>query len=335
MVLKPSEPAYSASLRPIQDITAHISAFTTCATLFDGYGYTLAKDTRQLAKELCETVKALAQTFLVLLDPSSTSSGQGEEDHLVRTGAVHDTVERIRRTLPEDNFGAVKRRYTLDREMLEDSVNEVNAMIAGDEEDEDDPFGEDDEDDEWDELGFGSTKKLSETELDRVKKASLPPTGAIPDLILLCMAQIQPLIRILSLLHKRLLPDLIKPLSVSKNLTKLDIFPEISTTLLLALEEVVAVLYAPQNPSSISSTISTLGTTTNSIQNILLDEGVLATPASDVEALAKEVGEMTVGAQSGTKKEKDPAKWFDTCFAQISKLSKSISDAIDSEAIDI
>jgi len=148
--------------------------------------------------------------------------------------------------------------------------------------------------------------------------------------------KIQPLIRILSLLHKRILPDLIKPLDENaiEDVAKLDIFPSISNSLLLCLEELVAVLYAPQDPSSISSAISSLQDTVRSTQSTLTTEGAISQVASNIKTLQSSMGEMRLGNQSGTpKKDKDPVKWFDTCFAQVYKLSKSISDALDSEAM--
>ena len=93
------------------------------------------------------------------------------EDYLVRTGTVHDMVEKARRELPADNIAAVKKRWKADRGMLEDSLEEINAMVE-DAGEGDDDVNEDDLDDEWDELGFGSTKKMSDDELERTKKVS-------------------------------------------------------------------------------------------------------------------------------------------------------------------
>ena len=75
------------------------------------------------------------------------------------------------RELPADNIAAVKKRWKADRGMLEDSLEEINAMVE-DAGEGDDDVNEDDLDDEWDELGFGSTKKMSDDELERTKKVS-------------------------------------------------------------------------------------------------------------------------------------------------------------------
>ncbi len=160
-MLRPSAPAPSAALAPIKDLGTSITSFATCATLFDLHGATLASDARSLAREVCEAVRALASTFV-------DSAG---EDYLVRTGTVHDLVEKARRDLPVDNLAAVKKRWKADRDMMGDSLEEINAMLedAGEEKDE----AESDEfDDEWDELGFGASKKMSDAEIERTKKVS-------------------------------------------------------------------------------------------------------------------------------------------------------------------
>lgn len=105
-----------------------------------------------------EAVRALTNMFV-------ESAG---EDYLVRTGAVHDLVEKARRDLPADNLAAVKLRWKADRGMLEDAMEEINIMIE-----ESGQGGEEEPDelnDEWDELGFGASKKMSDVELELAKK---------------------------------------------------------------------------------------------------------------------------------------------------------------------
>ena len=180
LTLRPSEPAYSASLTPVQELTKHISSLTTCATLFDEHGLTLAKEVRQSAQDVCEAVRGLSQTFITITENpgnegASTSSGAGE-DYLVRTGAIHEIVENIKKELSEDNVAAVRKKYAVEVGLLEDTVKEVAEMIEdsegdGDSEDEDDEgFEDEDFEDEFAELGLGPTKKLSAAEIERAKK---------------------------------------------------------------------------------------------------------------------------------------------------------------------
>lgn len=180
LTLRPSEPAYSASKSPIQDITTHVSSLTTCATLFDPHGKVLAEAVRRSATEVCQSVLAFAQGFLSITNEAdSSSSSQSKEDYLVRTGTVHECIEKIRKSLPESNAGAVKNLWLQDRAMLDDSFAEVNTMIeeGGDGYESDEGFGDDD--DLLDELGLGTTKSLSSIEIERVKKVGVAQASAV------------------------------------------------------------------------------------------------------------------------------------------------------------
>lgn len=64
LVLRPSAPSPSAALAPIADLTKSVASLTTCATLFDMHGITLASDARLLAQETCEAVRSLVGSFL-------------------------------------------------------------------------------------------------------------------------------------------------------------------------------------------------------------------------------------------------------------------------------
>ena len=165
LVLRPAAPAPSAALAPIKDLGTSVTSLATCAILFDVHGSTLASEVRSLARDVLETVRGLASMFVE----------REEEDYLVRTGTVHDLVEKARRDLPADNLAAVKKRWKADRGMLEDSLEEINAMIEEGGQDEQDGLDEEGLDDEWDELGFGSSKKMSEVELERTRKVRTDP----------------------------------------------------------------------------------------------------------------------------------------------------------------
>ena len=156
--LRADEPAFKAALGPLQDLIANVSAITTCATLFDAHGLTLASDVKQIVTEVCNALSALARTLL-----------EEGEDHLVHTGMVHEVVDKARRELPTDNRAAVKKRWDTDRGMLEDSLQDVTSMLEdNDAANEGDEF--DDDLDELDGLGLGPTKKMSPLELEHTKK---------------------------------------------------------------------------------------------------------------------------------------------------------------------
>lgn len=116
-----------------------------------------------------ESLKAFSSAFASIVEQGESCT----EDYLVRTGAVHDSIDQLRRDIPEDNVAAVRRRWSKDREMLEDSLAEVVEMVEnGGGSAEDDDF-DDGFDDEWDELGLGASKKMNPQELERTKKVLL------------------------------------------------------------------------------------------------------------------------------------------------------------------
>ncbi|KAL4254061.1 Cyclin-D1-binding protein 1-like protein [Abortiporus biennis] len=286
LTLRPAEPAHRAAIPCIQDLVKHVSAITTCATLFEGNGKTLAEDVKRYTKDVFESVNSFSRTFTSILEnnsPSSSSATTGEE-YLLRTGAVHAVVEKARQELPENNASAVKRRWSQDREMLEDSYADVTSMVEdsglGDEEDED--FQ-----DELDELGLGSSKKMSEEELERTRK-------------------IQPLLRIIVLLHKRVLLDVLKPASQSTSLEtnpSLDALPSQSHSLLLTVEDLVAALYAPQKVSSIHAALESLVHNTRQLRSTLLEGKLL--PEVKEQSLEQQMAGVSIGGSSSDVKKKD------------------------------
>jgi len=246
--------------------------------------------------------------------PPEKTKKRGEDqdankEYVMRTGAVHETIERIRKELPEDNLAAVRRRWNTDKGMLQDTMEDVNGIIEDAAEDEDDDgedegFGSDDDVDGLglDELGFTETK-LSKSELERVKK-------------------IQPLIRICVLLHKRVLLDLLNPKATFDThlYAVLDTLPPLSHKLLLATEEIVAVLYAPQNPVAMSSAVTVLDSAVRELQETLTQKDLLPPPPASLEAV-----------DGDKKKEKYVRKWYETCFDQIHKLYSTLRESLDAE----
>ncbi|KAH9843081.1 uncharacterized protein C8Q71DRAFT_699863 [Rhodofomes roseus] len=289
--LRAEEPAYRAALGPLQDLTTNISAIATCATLFDAHGLTLASDVKQVVREVCIALSALGHTLLV-----------DGDDHLVHTGMVHELVDKAKRDLPADNRAAVKKRWASDRGMLEDSLQDVTSMIEdNDAEDEFDEF-----DDELDDLGLGSSKKMSEVELARTKK-------------------IQPLIRFTTLLHKRVQLDILaKPSLEPTSSVILDSLPSHSHAILVALEDTVATLYAPQDPSAIASAISPLAKSIEELRSAL--SPMLPPALSATEVASGGASTEARGPQ------KDVRKWFTACFDQIDRLSHNLRDALAQES---
>jgi cyclin-D1-binding protein 1 len=168
LTLKPSSPTYQAALSPLKDLSSHTAALTHCAQLFSDeiHGATLTKEVASTARDVIEAIAALVHTFLALQADPGNGTGKAGEEYMVRTGGVHDLIDKAKgaKGLSKDNLGAVRKKWGLDRGMLEDAVREVGEMVeeekAGDE---GDGGG-----DGWDELGIG--KKMDQKELERTKQ---------------------------------------------------------------------------------------------------------------------------------------------------------------------
>lgn len=157
LALKPSSPSYSASVAPLTEIAARITAVAHCVRLFTpSHGRTLTNEVTSLARQVIEAVRSLAQTLL--------ATG---EDYLVRTAAVHDLIDKARgpEGLSADNVSAVHKLWLSDQASLVDGCEELDQMMDA---------TPTEFDDGWDELGLG-TERLSVTEIERAKKVCSRP----------------------------------------------------------------------------------------------------------------------------------------------------------------
>lgn len=141
------------------------------------------------------------------------------------------------------------------------------------------------------------------------------------------------------LLHKRVQLDILKNAKSSTFKTRsLDALPQHSHNLLLAMEESIAALYSPQDPSAIRSSTTSLAENVIQLKTVLYDQEFLGTEsagsegAADVEALAKKMTEVSVNSSSAHSKTHNIRKWFDTCFDQIQKLSQTIIASLDEDS---
>lgn len=139
------------------------------------------------------------------------------------------------------------------------------------------------------------------------------------------------------LLHKRIHLDLLKNISSTVPSSTIDKLPSQSHSLLLTIEEVVAVLYAPQDVTSVQSSIVALAESVGQLRSVILDEFIQvghtkANTTEAIDALTKAVGEASISGKSARGKETDVRKWFSTCFEQIAKLSQTIIASLDAES---
>jgi hypothetical protein len=178
LALKPSSPSYTASLAPLKDISDHVSVLSHCINLFDPttHGATIIREAVFLIKDVIEAIRALLQTFLnIEANGTDVSTGQAGDEYMVRTGAVHDLIDkaRVSNGLSKDNFVAARKKWTQDQCSLEDGLREVGEMVEDAESSDRDDEEEFGDDDGWGEMGLGPGKKMDKDELERTKKVHL------------------------------------------------------------------------------------------------------------------------------------------------------------------
>lgn len=101
-------------------------------------------------------------------------------------------------------------------------------------------------------------------------------------------------------------------------------------SLLKASDEFVNALYVPQDPSLVSRTLTALTTLTYDVHVSLSLLGLAERPSATVDAdcldaqmksLGLEHCSVASGTREGLTKDK---KWFDACFAQITKVASAV-----------
>lgn len=173
LVMKPSSPSYNAALEPLKELSDRVASLPHCVRLLQAdHGKTLAAEANGIAKDVLEAIKALIQTFITIDSEGSCSRGDAGDEYLVRTGAVHDVIDKARgqNGFSGNNLVAVRKIWNRNQESLDDGVNEVRETMDNTGKVEDDAEDKDDFDDGWEELGFSSNVKPSPVELERIKK---------------------------------------------------------------------------------------------------------------------------------------------------------------------
>ncbi|KAG6818117.1 hypothetical protein H0H87_000022 [Tephrocybe sp. NHM501043] len=309
LALKPSSPTHTATLTPLKDLANHVTALSHCVRLFgQTHGSTFNQEITLAAKDVIVAVKALIRTFLdIEATPSPASTGMAGDEYMVRTGAVHEVITNIRSSLSKDNVAAVQKKLAQDHASLDDGFQEVDGMV-NDQGSMDDASESDWEDDGWGELGIDSKVRMTSDELERTKK-------------------VHAILRLSTLLHKRIIKDILTipsgQITLSSQVVEnLDSLPPQSSSLVVASDELVATLYTPQNPSDISTELAAFAMVINSLQSIV--QNLIHEPS-----LADQI--QAISLQTPSTPQKDPKKWFQTCFAQIQKAIDSLSFILNTE----
>ncbi|KAL0946899.1 hypothetical protein HGRIS_013062 [Hohenbuehelia grisea] len=261
----------------------------------DIHGITLRQEIIFVIKDVLDGIASLAQTFLSVSDAN-------DETYLVRTGAAHNLID-IAKKAPADNVAAVRKRWTQDKGSIEDGVRELSEMIAEAEAEDDENGGDGGEDEDdwgsdgWDELGLSPSRKMDQTELARSKKGFA-------------------LLRFASLLHKRILQDILNSSDTSAPIPTLDTLPRHSQALLSASDDLIAALYVPQDPENIRAELEAFSKVTSALQESL---AAFFPPSPPIEIQLAGMKLEENGSQVAQQGGSSSAKWFVNCFKQITK----------------
>ena len=143
----------------------------------------------------------------------------------------------------------------------------------------------------------------------------------------------------MTLLHKRVAPDVLNVLPrPSSDLVifneALDALPAHSHAQVLAIEDLVAALYAPQKPDVLATAVSSLVTAARRIYDSISTEIFQPSPDTPdtTTDMTKALEGISIGTSKGTaEKPKDARRWFANCMVQIEKTAKSVEAMLSSQ----
>ncbi|EAU88543.1 hypothetical protein CC1G_04249 [Coprinopsis cinerea okayama7 len=295
LCLKPSSPTYSASITPLKDQTTHVGNLSQNVRLVrKEHGLTLLNEFKSVAKTVINPLKQLAQVFL----DHANGEKVNDDAYLSKTGEVHHAIDKARSSpggLSSSNHIAVKKAWGLHQGSLIDAMDELKELS----ESEGSPGSTDDIDDGWDELGIDAPSKMSAEELGRLKK-------------------VEPIIKLSTLLHKyvakRLLSAPYDSLPIQTHLNPLlDSLAKDSALFAAAVDDLASTVYAPQDTEEMSLQLRNFTDFIETLSSRITS--ILSLPS---------VGELL----KGSGKEASAQKWFDTCFDQLNKSIKELSDVL-------
>jgi len=306
LALKPERPQHKAALEPLNNLSRRVAALVHLVLLMRSRNaLAVQKEYSTVARNILDAILSLSSTLLSLQSSSDLSS----EDYLVRTGGVHDLIDEAKKPgrLSINNRDAVKRRWQQDHESLVDALEEVKELCTAREEGDVDDVA----DDGWDELGLEPSQPLTPDELERAEAVSRMPfqrSGLKP-------LQILALIKLTTLLHKRVIADVltsgIPPLS-DGCLDKLD---KLSNDILVNSDDLISSLHPPQHLPTTKSAFSGLNETISSIYKILY-------PPQDAENLEQRLASVNLADQPAAASKS--RKWFETCSQQLDNARKKV-----------
>ncbi|KAH6918587.1 hypothetical protein BKA70DRAFT_20840 [Coprinopsis sp. MPI-PUGE-AT-0042] len=294
LCLKPSSPAYSASIEPLKELSKHIGTLSQNVRLIrTEHGLTLLKEYKIVSRNVAST---LQQFGTILLEHQLAKEASTDETYLAKAAEIHHVIDKARDAngLSPNNHTAVRKIWVVEQGSLDDALNEIRDLLKDDPDNEAEEF-----DDGWNELGIEAPSKMSPDELERLKK-------------------VEPIVKLSTLLHKyiikRVLAAPFDTLPTQAHLNPLlDKLADDSSALSAAVDDLASTVYAPQDTEEMSEQLQNF----SRFKETLFDRitSILSLPS--VSELMK-----------GSGKEAPAQKWFDTCSEQFEKSIKQLSDLL-------
>ncbi|CAE6487923.1 unnamed protein product [Rhizoctonia solani] len=298
--------SYSAAREPLTDIARDVTRLSHCAGLFSVFGPTIRSEAIWASEEVIDCI----QTYLISFTRSKATGLSPEESKaalMLRVGSIHNTIDRLKASFSADNRTAVVKRWQSDASHLDDALREVKEMIEEAEGDNPTESVEGDFDDGWGEILDGQASKLAGHEVETAKKVCITTHGFILKLSL--AKQVVLILRMVVLLHKRILSRIINP-AIEGNL-ELEQLLASSTGLAAGTDDTVASLWSPQDPQQIADRVAEVQKKIRDLRELLSMSGVLP---PETQATEHNVG---------SRIDKKDIEWFHMCFAQIDKAVKN------------
>lgn len=323
LVLKPSSPSYSASLEPLKELSERIVSLPHYVQLIQaGHGKTLAAEAYVIARDVTEALQHLIQTFISIHSENSSQSKEAVAEYLTRTGALHDLIENARKMsgFSGNNLVAVRKVWKRNQETLNDSLKEIRDALEKAE----NPEGSTEDgikfDDGWEEFGIPSVKP-SATELETMKKVDL--TVQVINSIL-NNPQIHTIARLSTLLHQRILKDILSILVPSVPFSKatnrmLDDLAAVSSNFISSSDNLISTMYPPQVIEQISLESQEL-----QCQLLLLQSGI--EPFLPRDSIEERLANLQLTKTSAIKDRNHKLrKWCAACVDQIYKSTLELT----------
>jgi Grap2 and cyclin-D-interacting len=316
LCLKPSSPAYSASVEPLKELSRHIGTLSQNVRLIRAeHGLTLLKEYKSVSKNVASTLK---QFGTILLEHQESKQTSADETYLAKAAEIHHVIDKARDAngLSPNNHTAVRKIWAVEQGSLDDALNEIRDQLQNDPGNEADDF-----DDGWNELGIEAPSKMSPEELERLNKVRQPltPTTGKPSTNV--TIQVEPIVKLSTLLNKYIIKRVLSapfdtlPTQVHVN-PLLDQLADDSSAFSAAVDDLASTVYAPQDAEEMSLQLQHFSQFKDTIFSRITS--ILSLPS---------VSEL----MNGSGKEGPAQKWLDTCSEQLDKSIKQLSALLPSE----